>query len=86
MNATGATFLSNVRLIMKQLGEDYWADLIGSAIGDGLLQLTFTTIHATGLFCPQIAATLAITEYGMQVANQAQECKVKSTTISTTEG
>ena len=68
---------------MKQLGEDYSADLICSAIGNGLLQLTFTTIHATGLFCSQIAATLAITEYGIQVANQAQECKVKSTTIST---
>ena len=47
--------------------------------------MTFTTIHATGLFCPQIAATLAITEYGTQVANQAQEWKVKSTTISTNE-
>ena len=47
--------------------------------------MTFTTSHATGLFCPQIAATLAITEYGTQVANQAQEWKVKSTTLSTNE-
>ena len=69
----------------RGFGEDYWADLICSAIGDGLLQFNFTTIHATGLYSPQIAATLAITESGMQVANQAQEWKVKSTTISTNE-
>ena len=38
-------------------------------LDDGLLWLTFTAIHTTGLFCPQIAATLAITESGIRVAN-----------------
>ena len=56
--------------------QEYWTDIIHAAIGDGLLALHFTTIRASGLFCDQTSATLALTEKGIQVKEQKLEWKV----------
>lgn len=43
---------------------DYWIQRTHAAIGDGLLRLKFYPVHASGLFKPQIAATLTVTAKG----------------------
>ena len=53
---------------------DYWEDRIHAAIGDGLLELTFKTIHACGLYKPQIAAILEVTAEGREVINGERKC------------
>ena len=57
-------------------GEAYWEDLICAGVGSGLLQLKFSHICATGLYRPQIAATVQITSKGVQVASGEEEWKV----------
>lgn len=57
-------------------GEAFWQDLICAAIGCGLLQLTFSRICATGLYRPQIAATLVVTSKGAEIARGGGKWKV----------
>ena len=52
---------------------EYWVQRIHAAIGDGLLRLNFHSVHANGLFKPQIAATLTVTAKGKEVAEGKQE-------------
>ena len=66
-------------------GEEYWSQLICTAIGDGLLQLSFSSIRATGLFRPQIAATLALTSEGMKVACGEKEWKIPNPVSGSTK-
>ena len=51
----------------------YWEDRIYSAIGDGLLELNFQTVRATGLYKAQIAATLAVTSKGKEVVDGSRK-------------
>lgn len=59
--------------------EEYWVQRIHAAIGDGLLQLEFYSVHARGLFKPQIAATLIVTGKGRSVAEGHQKWSVINT-------
>ena len=47
-----------------------------SAFGDGLLQLNFQTVHASGLYKAQIAATLAVTSKGREVIDGSRKWKL----------
>ncbi len=63
--------------------EEYWLQRIHAAIGDGLLQLNFSAVHAGGLFKPQIAPTIAITAKGQDVADGRRKWSVLSNTTNT---
>lgn len=56
--------------------QEFWVDIIHTAIGDGLLSLHFTTIRASGLFRDQTSATLRLTDKGRQIKEQNLEWKV----------
>lgn len=46
----------------------YWVQRIHAAIGDDLLRLKFTSIYGSGLFKPQVSASLVLTSKGKEVA------------------
>lgn len=54
----------------------YWVERIQAAVGDDLLRLNFSSAYAAGLFKPQIAATLALTAKGEEVAEGQRKWSV----------
>ena len=56
----------------RNYSNEYWVQRIHAAIGDGLLRLKFHSVHASGLYSPQIAATLAVTSKGKAVVEGQQ--------------
>lgn len=57
----------------RGLSNEYWVQCIIAAIGDGLLRLEFSLVHARGLFKPQVAAMLTVTAKGREVAEGKQK-------------
>lgn len=53
--------------------EEYWLQFIHAAVVDGLLQLEFHSVHARGLYKPQVAPMFTIASKGRSVIEGAQE-------------